>query len=109
MSKKDIPGARHLSSKAKKLWAEGTTEDNLPHFRGACYNLVHTYCFFMCRETTCEGCKVADVRSWLSSLKAIPQAGEGTPVVKEFIGLEEEESNAPVYEVDSYDADSEEN
>ena len=101
MAKREIPGARHLSAKAKKIWKENTSEDNLPHFRQVCFNMVHEYCFFVCRESSCEACKVSSLRSWMSSLKALPQNLK-IPLVRELdvVALSVAEDNSPGIEVE---------
>ena len=105
MSNTEIPGSRHLSAKAKKIWREYTSEENLPHFRQVVFNVIHEYCFFICHEAACEGCKVAELRSWLSSLKVLPQS-VSIPVVRELdqSKVEAAESEAPYIEVEKSNA-----
>jgi len=82
MAKSDVPGARHLSAKAKEVWLEQTTPEQLPHFRQVIYNMVHEYCFWMCGQPKCDGCAVVKLRSWVANVKALPQSFS-TPVIRE--------------------------
>jgi len=82
MAKVDIPGARRLSAKAKETWVEQTSPEQLPNFRQVMFNTVHEYCFFICTLSSCEGCQVVKLRSWVANVKDLPQ-NMGVPVIRD--------------------------
>jgi hypothetical protein len=82
MAKSDIPGARRLSAKAKEVWLENTTAEQLPNFRQVVFNVVHEYCFFICTQAACDGCNVAKMRSWVANVKELPQ-NMSVPVIRD--------------------------
>lgn len=106
-SKHDVPGARHLSSKAKELWRAATTSEAIPHTRQVVYNIVHEFCFAVCRKPSCDGCQVVNLRSWLAGMKDLP-SNLGTPVIREIDKkLSKKEAACPEIDTRRFDGTSE--
>ena len=78
-----VPGSHHLSSQARRMWDFTTSPKELPHFRKVCYNTIHEFCHFVCKQPSCEGCQVLKLKAWAASMKKLPSTMEGTPVIRD--------------------------